>query len=97
MVPRKPPAWHTYMVRLAFPALLAFTACAASSQFTTRAAFELQCSERDLEFTDLGRNTWGVIGCGKQATYQRLGRHWHKVDEKSVRMFEFDLPTAPKP
>jgi hypothetical protein len=34
-----------------------------------RAAFELGCSENQLQFRELGESTVGVEGCGKKAVY----------------------------
>lgn len=35
----------------------------------TRAAFDLQCRESELELTSLSPEVYGVVGCGKRATY----------------------------
>jgi hypothetical protein len=38
-----------------------------------RAAFDLNCPAQSLAVTELGRRTFGVRGCGKQATYLTTG------------------------
>ncbi len=35
----------------------------------SRASYELQCPEKQLQITELGDNTAGVDGCGRRATY----------------------------
>jgi len=35
----------------------------------TRAAHDLTCERDHLQLSDLGAGSWGVSGCGKQATY----------------------------
>jgi hypothetical protein len=34
-----------------------------------RATFDLQCPDKDLQVSSLGQNTFGVVGCGRRATY----------------------------
>lgn len=48
--------------------------CVDTDALRTRAAFDLECTARELEFTPLqeknGRGTvYGVTGCGRRATY----------------------------
>lgn len=38
-----------------------------------RAAFDLNCPSRSLAVTELGSRTFGVRGCGRQATYLTTG------------------------
>ena len=33
------------------------------------AAYEMGCAKRDLDVVSLGGSSYGVIGCGKKATY----------------------------
>jgi hypothetical protein len=41
-----------------------------ATQVRTRASFDLQCGEQQLDARPLGDNAnWGVRGCGKQASY----------------------------
>lgn len=35
----------------------------------SRASYELQCPETQLQITELGDKTAGVDGCGRRATY----------------------------
>lgn len=49
-----------------------FAGCAGTDQFAAKAAFEMACDEARLQLTDLGDNTWGVSGCGKRQTYQKV-------------------------
>jgi hypothetical protein len=51
---------------------LLLAACAGPGQFLDRAAFDLDCPEEKLQVIDLGRNTYGVRGCGRSATYTRI-------------------------
>jgi hypothetical protein len=45
-------------------------ACAASrEQLRTRAAFDLDCPESNVEIVPLDRSSYGVRGCGQKATY----------------------------
>ncbi len=79
-------------------AVLALAACAPIGEFSKRASFELQCPEDKLTFTNLqesgesrrNRQTWGVRGCGKQATYQKTASGWSKAEEKQA-------PSEPQP
>ena len=54
-------------------ALLSLSASCATNatvaQLKTRAAFDLQCAETNLEVVPLDPRTNGVRGCGHQATY----------------------------
>lgn len=34
-----------------------------------QAAFDLQCIDKEVVLTELGQDTWGAAGCGKQASY----------------------------
>ena len=34
-----------------------------------QASFDLQCSDKEVGLTELGQDTWGAAGCGKQASY----------------------------
>ena len=46
--------------------------CATSAnlgQLRTRAAFDLQCDQAQLQLVDIDDRTEGVSGCGRQATY----------------------------
>ena len=56
---------------------VAFAACTPdyNQQLKTRSAFDLKCPEASLKLTDLGTDTMGVSGCGRQATYV-----WRKTD-----------------
>jgi hypothetical protein len=45
-------------------------------EFRNRAAFEMHCPREELVLTYLENEAWGVTGCGKQATYQRIGKAW---------------------
>jgi hypothetical protein len=49
----------------------ALLACGAATtdQLKTRAAFDLNCSEGELQMTELDSKTRGVSGCGRRATY----------------------------
>jgi hypothetical protein len=47
-----------------------------SEKLRKQAAFDMQCTKEDLQFTAIGEehwyasvNSWGVRGCGKQASY----------------------------
>jgi hypothetical protein len=40
-----------------------------SDAVVRRASFDLRCPEEKIEWEDLGNRTFGVEGCGKQATY----------------------------
>ncbi|MFO0612640.1 MAG: hypothetical protein U0414_08640 [Polyangiaceae bacterium] len=42
---------------------------ATAEQLRTRAAFDLQCTQTQLEVVELDSRTRGVRGCGQQATY----------------------------
>jgi hypothetical protein len=39
------------------------------TELRTRAAFDLQCAGSELAVTPLTETTYGVRGCGRQATY----------------------------
>ena len=61
--------------------VVAFAAVCACSPGTkklkARASFDMDCPISRLHFTKLGgRNTQGVLGCGRQATYIRYGGPW---------------------
>lgn len=43
---------------------------------TTRAAFDLQCSEGQLTRTYLGGGALGYSGCGRTVTYLTVGQTW---------------------
>src|SRR5262245_51768205 len=38
------------------------------------AQFDLNCARKDLTYTQIDKNTWGVTGCGKRTKYVRLCR-----------------------
>jgi hypothetical protein len=49
---------------------LCLSGCGASpSQLRDRAAFDLNCSQSELQVTEIDKRTRGVRGCGQQATY----------------------------
>lgn len=54
--------------------------CSPLPALLRRASFDLDCPEADLSTQDLGGQTYGVRGCGKQATYVLVagegGRSW---------------------
>lgn len=52
-----------------------FVGCASTMKSVTlkRAAFDLDCSEDQLQIQELTTRTWGVKGCGKRATYITQG------------------------
>ena len=61
-------------------------ACSTTSgrleMLKTRAAFDLNCPKEQLQTTDLGgAKTYGVVGCGKRATY--VGNHCYGSVAKS--------------
>jgi hypothetical protein len=62
---------------LAALALAAAAGCATSSSreaspLVKRAMFDLDCPREKLSWHNLGEDTWGVRGCGKQATYRQV-------------------------
>jgi hypothetical protein len=51
---------------------LALSSCATTAttaQLRTRASFDLDCAEKELEVVELDPRTRGVRGCGRRATY----------------------------
>jgi hypothetical protein len=52
---------------------LAIAGCATTGSkqeiVGNRAAFDLQCDAGKLSVTDLGNESYGVVGCGKRASY----------------------------
>ncbi len=61
---------HVFRRLAAALAALALGGCIASeAHLRRRAAFDMQCSENELQIVDLGGWNRGVKGCGKQATY----------------------------
>jgi hypothetical protein len=42
---------------------------ATTSQLQTRAAFDLQCNQSQVQVVDIDGRTRGVRGCDRQATY----------------------------
>ncbi len=76
MPPRAAPLLHPAprcrpAARLAVALTLAAVAlgCAPIGKLRTRAAFDLDCKEAELEVVDLDDVTKGVRGCGRKATY----------------------------
>ena len=55
----------------AFIAVAALSGCSWTSQVRTRAAFDLQCPEAQVEVQTLSsfHAQYGARGCGRQATY----------------------------
>lgn len=53
---------------LAWP-LIASCAAATQAQLLTRAAFDLNCPESQLQIVELDARTRGVIGCDQRVTY----------------------------
>ena len=55
---------------VAILAFFAMSACGASgAALERRASFDLKCKPTELRWTKLDSGTWGVRGCGTQATY----------------------------
>ena len=54
----------------------------------SRASFELQCPMAELRIVDLGGDTVGVSGCGKQAMYKFIwgGPGWVKNSETRAQV-----------
>ena len=49
---------------------LAALGCGASDQqLRSRAAFDLQCPQEQVNFVEIDNRTRGVEGCGRRATY----------------------------
>jgi len=48
---------------------LGVTACGGTNSLKTRAAFDLDCPEEQLQVVELGRSARGVTGCGRKASY----------------------------
>lgn len=42
----------------------------------TRAAFDLECPETEIQTQQLSTEVYGVTGCGKRATYVNGPRNW---------------------
>lgn len=60
-------------MRSLFAFLAALPACSSiQDEIGNRAAFEMQCQADRLSYAELADNVWGVSGCGKRATYQRI-------------------------
>ena len=53
-------------------AVAAGSACASGPALAPRAAFDLNCPEDRLSYTELGGKSWGVRGCGQRATYTEV-------------------------
>jgi hypothetical protein len=49
-----------------------FTSGTKAGPLSVRAAYDMQCPEKDLQITELGGKTFGVRGCDKQATYTEV-------------------------
>jgi hypothetical protein len=52
--------------------LIGFASCvmpASESQLRTRAAFDMSCTEPQVQIVKLDSRTRGVSGCGRKATY----------------------------
>ena len=47
---------------------------ATAQQLRARAAFDLKCSEKELQVVTIDEQTRGVRGCGQQATYVHVCR-----------------------
>jgi hypothetical protein len=61
--------------------LLGTIGCGATqAQLKTRAAFDMQCSEEQVELVEIDSRTYGVRGCGKQATYVETCAHANDTD-----------------
>lgn len=56
-------------MRLFFLFALFLSSCANREPLDPRASFDLECPEEKLRYTELNEDSWGVRGCGKQATY----------------------------
>ncbi len=42
------------------------------------AEFDLSCPKKQLLYSHIDDNTWGVVGCGRRAKYVRVCRQvWH--------------------
>jgi hypothetical protein len=57
---------------------MSFAACGGASvdQLRTRAAFDMDCPERQLQVVELDSRTRGVRGCGQRLTYvETCGMH----------------------
>jgi hypothetical protein len=84
---------RTFLSLLPILALLA--ACAADTEsLRVRAAFDMQCTQAELQLTELAggdRNTngtgavYGVRGCGKQATYVYGPQHTWLMNSDSAK------------
>lgn len=60
---------------------LATFACGASEeQLRTRAAFDMKCSEDQLNLIEIDDRTTGVRGCGQQATYVESCANANRTD-----------------
>jgi len=57
------------MSALLLPVLLCGCMGATSQQLRRRAAFDLECSEGQIEIIEIDKRTRGVRGCGQRGTY----------------------------
>jgi hypothetical protein len=60
------------LVVLPLFAIGCFSSGTNAGPVTARAAYDMQCPEKELQITELGGKTYGVRGCGKQATYTEV-------------------------
>lgn len=56
------------MMRACFAFATLLASC-AGEPLAPRASFDLDCPADRLSYTELGEDTWGVRGCGRQGTY----------------------------